>query len=249
VFDIPEPAGAPDLPLCEDPDDQKFLETRLACAARPAILGQPRERPLLKLARRVAGFGRFAVLRARCFPALGARIAAELSRGKPAPGGRSQRSRPKSRQTGRIASLCPIANPGLSKILQSRARRRGRLHLAQVLDAVVLLTLRNTRGRVYRRHPGHRAHRLRRGDPRERLVLTIGYLITGGGEHLAHHHAGVVVAGHALAYDQASGFGLVQPLWPFARAAARTRLFRRGGCGDAVYVIATAGARMRSRPG
>jgi len=59
VFDIPEPAGAPDLPLCEDPDDQKFLE--LAWHARASHL-VTRDKALLKLARRVADSGRFAVL-------------------------------------------------------------------------------------------------------------------------------------------------------------------------------------------
>lgn len=58
-FDIPEPADAADLPLCEDPDDQKFLE--LAWHARASHL-LTRDKALLKLARRVAESGRFAVL-------------------------------------------------------------------------------------------------------------------------------------------------------------------------------------------
>lgn len=44
------------------------------------------------------------------------------------------------------------------------------------------------------------------------LILTVGYLITEADQiwiHLADGHA---VPGHALAYDQASGFGLVQAL-------------------------------------
>jgi len=44
------------------------------------------------------------------------------------------------------------------------------------------------------------------------LVLTIGYLITEAEKIWLTTNAGSVVAGHALAYDQATGFGLVQPL-------------------------------------
>jgi uncharacterized protein len=59
VFDIPRPGEAMDLPLCEDPDDQKFLE--LAWHAHASYL-VTRDQALLKLARRVAESGRFAVL-------------------------------------------------------------------------------------------------------------------------------------------------------------------------------------------
>ena len=44
------------------------------------------------------------------------------------------------------------------------------------------------------------------------LVLTIGYLITEAEEVWLTRHDGVVVPGHALAYDQETGFGLVQAL-------------------------------------
>jgi S1-C subfamily serine protease len=44
------------------------------------------------------------------------------------------------------------------------------------------------------------------------LVLTIGYLITEAEQVWLTSSAGRAVAGHALAYDQATGFGLVQPL-------------------------------------
>jgi S1-C subfamily serine protease len=44
------------------------------------------------------------------------------------------------------------------------------------------------------------------------LILTIGYLITEAQTIWVTLNDGTVVAGHALAYDQASGFGLVQPL-------------------------------------
>ena len=44
------------------------------------------------------------------------------------------------------------------------------------------------------------------------LVLTIGYLITEAETLWLTTNDGVVVPGHALAYDQATGFGLVLPL-------------------------------------
>jgi S1-C subfamily serine protease len=46
----------------------------------------------------------------------------------------------------------------------------------------------------------------------EGLVLTIGYLITEAETIWLTTSRGTVVQGHALAYDQATGFGLVQPL-------------------------------------
>jgi putative PIN family toxin of toxin-antitoxin system len=59
VFDIRETAEATQLPLCEDPDDQKFLE--LAWHARATHL-VTRDKALLKLARRLAELDCFAVL-------------------------------------------------------------------------------------------------------------------------------------------------------------------------------------------
>jgi S1-C subfamily serine protease len=44
------------------------------------------------------------------------------------------------------------------------------------------------------------------------LVLTIGYLITEADSIWLTTNGGAVVAGHPLAYDVATGFGLVQPL-------------------------------------
>jgi S1-C subfamily serine protease len=44
------------------------------------------------------------------------------------------------------------------------------------------------------------------------LVLTIGYLITEASAIWLNTNRGAVVAGYALAYDQPTGFGLVQPL-------------------------------------
>ncbi len=59
VFDLPELVEVLGLPLCEDPDDQKFLE--LAWHARASHL-VTRDKALLKLARRIAQSGRFAVV-------------------------------------------------------------------------------------------------------------------------------------------------------------------------------------------
>ena len=47
---------------------------------------------------------------------------------------------------------------------------------------------------------------------RDGLVLTIGYLITEASAIWLTTNQGTVVAGDALAYDQATGFGVVQPL-------------------------------------
>lgn len=46
------------------------------------------------------------------------------------------------------------------------------------------------------------------------LVLTIGYLITEAESIWLTTNRGTVVQGHALAYDQGTGFGLVLPLGP-----------------------------------
>jgi S1-C subfamily serine protease len=46
----------------------------------------------------------------------------------------------------------------------------------------------------------------------ENLILTIGYLITEASSVWLTSNKGVVVGGFPLAYDQVTGFGLVQPL-------------------------------------
>ena len=73
------------------------------------------------------------------------------------------------------------------------------------------------------------------------LVLTIGYLITEARSLWLTTNAGIAVAGHPLAYDQATGFGLVQPLGRLdAPALARGSA---GACsvGDEVLVIGHGG--------
>jgi S1-C subfamily serine protease len=73
------------------------------------------------------------------------------------------------------------------------------------------------------------------------LVLTIGYLITEASSVWLTTAKGAVVAGHPLAYDQQTGFGLVLPLGglgvaPLARgSAARCRV------GDDVLVAGHGG--------
>src|SRR5574337_76033 len=73
------------------------------------------------------------------------------------------------------------------------------------------------------------------------LVLTIGYLITEAESIWLTTNAGAVVAGHALAYDQESGLGLVLPLSPLrVPPLARTSLAAAQLDGD-VYVMSHGG--------
>jgi S1-C subfamily serine protease len=73
------------------------------------------------------------------------------------------------------------------------------------------------------------------------LVLTIGYLITEAETIWLTTNRGAVAAGHPLAYDQTTGFGLVQPLGrldmpALPRGSAATCMF-----GDDVIVIGHGG--------
>lgn len=73
------------------------------------------------------------------------------------------------------------------------------------------------------------------------LVLTIGYLITEAETIWLTTNRGAVVAGHPLAYDQTTGFGLVQPLGrldvtPLRRGTASNCMF-----GDDVIVVGHGG--------
>ena len=74
------------------------------------------------------------------------------------------------------------------------------------------------------------------------LVLTIGYLITEADRVWLHASDGSVVEGYAMAYDQATGFGLVRALGVLnARSVERASA---DGCtrGDTVYVIGHGGS-------
>ena len=73
------------------------------------------------------------------------------------------------------------------------------------------------------------------------LILTIGYLITEAQSIWLTANNGTVIQGHTLAYDQATGFGLIQPLGrlklpmlPFASMASTE-------ADDDVFVIASGG--------
>jgi len=73
------------------------------------------------------------------------------------------------------------------------------------------------------------------------LVLTIGYLITEAQSVWLTTSEGTVVAGHALAYDQVSGFGLIVPLGrldvPYLQRGSSTE----ASVDDDVIVIAHGG--------
>jgi S1-C subfamily serine protease len=73
------------------------------------------------------------------------------------------------------------------------------------------------------------------------LVLTIGYLITEADSIWVTTHAGMVVPGHALAYDQVTGLGLVLPLGKLdLRPVPRTDL-DSADIDDDVFVIGYGG--------
>ncbi len=80
------------------------------------------------------------------------------------------------------------------------------------------------------------------------LVLTIGYLITEAETVWLHRDDGHVVEGHALGFDQETGFGLVQALGKIDRPALPIGSSRAAGIGERV-VIGGAGGRTRSLAG
>lgn len=77
------------------------------------------------------------------------------------------------------------------------------------------------------------------------LVLTIGYLITEAEEVWLRTSAGRVVPGHMLAYDQVTGFGLVQALGPLDIPVLPIGDASRASVDEPV-VIAGMGGRARS---
>ena len=75
----------------------------------------------------------------------------------------------------------------------------------------------------------------------DRVVLTIGYLITEAESIWLTTNGGNVVPGHALAYDQVTGLGLVMPLGRLdAPAIPRVDLDAAQVDGD-VYVVSSGG--------
>jgi S1-C subfamily serine protease len=75
------------------------------------------------------------------------------------------------------------------------------------------------------------------------LVLTIGYLITEATTLWLNTNAGKAVPGHPLAYDQATGFGLVQPLGKLGAPAIVRGSAASCRVGDDVVVAGHGGRR------
>jgi S1-C subfamily serine protease len=73
------------------------------------------------------------------------------------------------------------------------------------------------------------------------LVLTIGYLITEATAIWLTTNQGAAVAGYPLAYDQATGFGLVQPLAPLGAQPLARGSAADVGVGDTVVVAGHGG--------
>src|SRR6266850_2433412 len=73
------------------------------------------------------------------------------------------------------------------------------------------------------------------------LVLTIGYLITEATEIWLNTNEGAAVAAFPLAYDQATGFGLVQPLGRLGVPALARGKAASCRVGDDVVVAAHGG--------
>jgi S1-C subfamily serine protease len=73
------------------------------------------------------------------------------------------------------------------------------------------------------------------------LVLTIGYLINEATQIWLTTNRGVLVQGYPLAYDQATGFGLIQPLGKLPAPHLPRGLAADVKVGDTVYVIGHGG--------
>lgn len=73
------------------------------------------------------------------------------------------------------------------------------------------------------------------------LVLTIGYLINEASQIWLTPNRGAPVAGYPLAYDQATGFGLIQPLGKLSAQHLQRGLAADVKVGDSVFVIGHGG--------
>ena len=78
------------------------------------------------------------------------------------------------------------------------------------------------------------------------LVLTIGYLITEAEEVWLTTQDGKVLAGHALAYDQETGFGLVQALGTLNLTPIPLGVSSKVRVGDAVTFVDGTGTAVRA---
>ncbi len=79
------------------------------------------------------------------------------------------------------------------------------------------------------------------------LVLTIGYLITEADEVWLTNRDGKVVAAHALAYDQETGFGLVQALGPLNLPALEFGDFSKAKVSDPVVLTDGGGQAVQAQ--
>ncbi len=79
------------------------------------------------------------------------------------------------------------------------------------------------------------------------LVLTIGYLITEATQVWLTLHDGRIVAGHALAYDQETGFGLIQALGALDVPPIRFAESAAAKIGDGVTLIDGSRHAVRSK--
>ena len=156
---------------------------------------------------------------------------------------------------GRTFALIPAQNPvtwqnrsimadtkpwAFDESLQPREEDVG-FDLARALDAVVLLRAEIpedafTGGILGTERVGYGA--VIRADG---LVLTIGYLITEAETIWLTTNAGTVVAGHALAYDQTTGFGLVQSLGDLRAPALERGSAAALAAGDDVFALGHGG--------
>jgi S1-C subfamily serine protease len=73
------------------------------------------------------------------------------------------------------------------------------------------------------------------------LVLTIGYLINEASQIWLTTNRGASIAGYPLAYDQATGFGLIQPLGKLAAPHLQRGLASDVKVGDSAFVIGHGG--------
>jgi len=74
------------------------------------------------------------------------------------------------------------------------------------------------------------------------LVLTIGYLISEASQIWLTSNRGSVVPGYRLAYDQATGFGLIQPLGKLDTRHLERGLAADVKVGDTAFVIGHGGS-------
>jgi S1-C subfamily serine protease len=81
----------------------------------------------------------------------------------------------------------------------------------------------------------------------EGLVVTIGYLITEAESIWLTSSVGGAVPGHVLAYDQETGFGLVQALGRLSVPHMEMATGMRVGAGDRAILAAEGGRRDRRR--